>query len=142
MFQMKNYLSILIVVVFIGCTNRPKTDYTSEHQTLNIIRKSSVIKVKPEKFDFYKKLHAHPWEGVNKKLKECNIRNYSIFYRNGYLFSYLEYTGDNWDADMKKIAADSTIQAWWQLTDPCQEPVHFAKEGEWWADMEEVFHLE
>jgi alpha-L-fucosidase len=28
MYQMKSYLSILIVAIFIGCTNRPNTDYT------------------------------------------------------------------------------------------------------------------
>ncbi len=107
-----------------------------------MIRKGAVIKIKPEKLDFYKELHAQPWEGVNNKLKECNIRNYSIFYCEGYLFSYFEYTGSNWEADMKKLAADSIIQAWWKLTDPCQEPVEFAKENEWWVNMEEVFHLE
>ncbi len=107
-----------------------------------VIRKGSVIKVKPEKLDLYKELHANPWEGVNEKLKECNIQNYSIFYRDGYLFSYLEYTGDNWERDMEKLKADSTIQAWWKLTDPCQEPVPFAKDGEWWAGMEEVYHLD
>jgi L-rhamnose mutarotase len=101
-----------------------------------------VIKIKPEKLDFYKELHAHPWEGVNDKLKECNIRNYSIFYREGYLFSYFEHAGNNWEADMKKLAADSIIQAWWKLTEPCQEPVEFAIENEWWANMEEVFYLE
>lgn len=105
-----------------------------------VVRKGAVIKVKPEKLEFYKELHANPWPGVNNKLKECNIRNYSIYYRDGYLFSYLEYTGNDWEGDMKKLAADSTIQAWWKLTDPCQEPVGFAKEGEWWADLEEVFH--
>jgi L-rhamnose mutarotase len=107
-----------------------------------VVRKGSVIKVKPEKVDFYKELHAKPWKGVNKKLKECNIRNYSIFFRDGYLFSYMEYTGNNWQEDMNKLAADSTIQAWWRLTNPCQEPVSFASEGEWWADLEEVYHLD
>jgi L-rhamnose mutarotase len=74
-------------------------------------------------------------------LKECNIQNYSIYYRDGLLFSYLEYTGKDFDADMKKMAADSITQEWWKLTDPCQEPVETAKEGVWWADMEEVYHL-
>lgn len=105
------------------------------------IRKASIIMVKPEKLALYKELHAKPWPSVNQKLKECNVRNYSIFYRDGYLFSYMEYTGADWKGDMEKLAADSTIQAWWKLTDPCQEPVPFAREGEWWADMEEVYHL-
>ncbi|WP_299583892.1 L-rhamnose mutarotase [uncultured Sunxiuqinia sp.] len=122
-----------------GCTGTYKNE---PHQEVKVIRKGSVILLKPDKLDLYKDLHANPWKSVNEKLKECNIRNYSIFYRDGYLFSYLEYTGTNWEADMGKLAADSTILAWWKLTDPCQEPVPFARKGEWWADMEEVYHLD
>lgn len=135
---MKQILIVWLTILFLsGCyTHKMKSGSNL------IIRKGSVIKVKPEKLDFYKELHAHPWQGVNNKLKECNIRNYSIFYRDGYLFSYLEYTGDNWEADMEKLAADSTIQAWWKLTEPCQKPVEFAEKGEWWADMEEIYHLD
>jgi L-rhamnose mutarotase len=108
----------------------------------NIVRYGSVIKVKPEKLEEYKHLHANPWPEINSMIKECNIRNYSIYYRDGYLFSYFEYTGNDYDADMKKMAADSATQAWWGLTAPCQEPVETAGEGEWWAAMEEVYHLD
>jgi L-rhamnose mutarotase len=134
---MKYTLIIWVLIFLISGCNTHEKDSNSD----TVIRKGAVIKIKPEKLDFYKELHAQPWEGVNSKLKECNIRNYSIFYRDGYLFSYFEYTGINWEADMKNLASDSNIQAWWKLTDPCQEPVGFAKEGEWWAEMEEVFHL-
>jgi L-rhamnose mutarotase len=101
-----------------------------------------VIKVKPEKLDEYKKLHANPWPDVVKMIKECNIQNYSIYLRDGYLFSYLEYVGDNFKADMARMAADPVTQEWWKLTDPCQEPLDTRTEGEWWADMEEVFHID
>lgn len=107
-----------------------------------VTRYGSVIKVRPEKLDEYKALHANPWPGVNKMIRECNIRNYSIYYRDGYLFSYFEYTGKDFEADMQKMAEDSLTQEWWKLTDPCQEPVGSADEGVWWADMEEVYHLD
>ena len=107
-----------------------------------VVRYGSVIRVKPEKLDEYKALHADPWPGINKKLKQCNIRNYSIYYRDGYLFSYFEYAGDDFEQDMKKMAEDSLTQAWWKLTDPCQEPVESAGTGVWWAPMEEVYHLD
>lgn len=77
-----------------------------------------------------------------KKIYDCNIRNYSIFYRDGLLFSYYEYIGTDYEADMKKMADDPETQRWWKLTDPCQMPVISAAEGEWWADMEEVFHTD
>ncbi len=103
-------------------------------------RYGMVIKVKPEKLEEYKALHAEPWPAVLDRISACNIRNYSIYYKDGYLFSYFEYVGDDFDADMAKMAADPTTQAWWKLTDPCQEPLESRAEGEWWADMEEVFH--
>ena len=133
------FLSLFLVATLAGCNLNSNN---AEKHVVNVVRKAAVIKVKPEKLDFYKELHANPSDGVNEKLKECNIRNYSIYYREGYLFSYMEYTGNNWELDMKKLAADSTIQEWWKLTDPCQEPVSFAKENEWWADLEEIYHLE
>ena len=107
-----------------------------------VTRYGWVIKVKPDKLEEYKALHADPWPEVNRMLKECNIRNYSIYYRDGLLFSYLEYTGVDFESDMAKMAADPVTREWWKLTDPCQEPVESAGEGEWWADMEEVYHLD
>jgi L-rhamnose mutarotase len=105
-------------------------------------RVGQVIKVKPEYLEKYKALHANPWPEVNEMIKKCNIQNYSIYYRGGYLFSYFEYVGDNYEEDMKKMAADPKTQEWWKETDPCQEPVEFAEPGEWWADTEEVYHLD
>lgn len=58
------------------------------------------------------------------------------------MYSYLEYIGTDFDADMKKMAANPTNQKWWDICKPCQQPVDSASENEWWADMEEVFHLD
>jgi len=134
---MKQLTLILLVVFFIGCQTEKQIE-----QPKNIQRIAWVIKVKPEKLDEYKKLHANPWPEVNAMLKKANIQNYSIYFRDGQLFSYLEYTGVDFDADMKIMAADSITNEWWKLTDPCQEPVDSAEEGVWWADLEEVYHLD
>ena len=61
----------------------------------NIQRFGSVSKVKPEKLEYYKKLHANPWPQINSMIKECNIQNYSIYYNDGYLFTYFEYIGND-----------------------------------------------
>ena len=108
-------------------------------------RYGSVIEIKQENVEEYKRLHANAWPGVLKKIKECNIRNYSIYLgelEKGkyYLFSYFEYIGDDFDTDMAKMAANETTQKWWKHTDPLQVPIPTRKEGEWWANMEEVFH--
>jgi len=108
-------------------------------------RYGSVVGLRQEKLEEYKKLPAAVWPGVLKTIKDCNIRNYSIYLRKlpdgkHYLFSYFEYTGDDYEADMAKMAADGTTRKWWQLCVPCQQPLEDRTEGEWWADMEEVFH--
>ncbi len=105
-------------------------------------RYGSVIKVKPEKLEEYKQLHAAVWPGVLKMIADCHIRNYSIYLKDGFLFSYFEYTGADFAADMAKMAADPVTQDWWKLTDPCQEPLPTRQAGEWWASMEEVFHTD
>lgn len=105
-------------------------------------RYGMVIGVKPGKIEEYKKLHAAVWPDVLKMIKNCNIRNYSIYLKDDQLFSYFEYTGDDFNADMEKMAADPVTQQWWDVCKPCQEPLETRKEGEWWAEMEEVFYFE
>jgi L-rhamnose mutarotase len=105
-------------------------------------RYGSVIQVKPERLAEYKKLHSAVWPSVLKMIKECNIRNYSIYYRDGYLFSYFEYCGRDYEADMAKMAADPETQRWWSVCKPCQQPLETRNKEEWWADMEEVFHVD
>jgi L-rhamnose mutarotase len=105
-------------------------------------RFGSVIKIKSDKLEEYKRLHANAWPGVLEMIKKCNIQNYSIYYKDGYLFSYFEYVGTDYNSDMEKMAEDQTTQEWWDVCKPCHEPLSTRKEGEWWADMEEVFHLD
>lgn len=105
-------------------------------------RFGQIIGVKPEKLAEYRKLHAAVWPGVLSMIGKCNIRNYSIYHRNGLLFAYFEYTGKDFEADMAKMAADPATQKWWDLCKPCQAPMKTHSEGEWWSTMEEVFHCD
>lgn len=108
-------------------------------------RYGSVIGLRPDKVIEYKKLHAAIWPRVAAMIRQCHIRNYSIYLQQmndgSYcLFSYFEYTGTDFKADMAKMAADTETQKWWKVTDPCQIALDHRKNGEWWASMEEVFH--
>lgn len=108
-------------------------------------RYGMVIRLKEENIEEYQKLHAQVWPGVLEMIAACHIRNYSIFLKQlddgqHYLFSYFEYTGSNFDADMEKMAADPLTRKWWDVCKPCQEPLDSRSQGEWWADMQEVFH--
>jgi len=72
----------------------------------------------------------------------CSIRNYSIFYKCSTLFAYFEYAGEDFEADMAKMAVDPATQEWWSIMKPMQQPVPTRPEGEWWADMKEVAHVD
>ena len=103
-------------------------------------RYAQVIGVRPEMFEEYERLHRAVWPEVLLMIRECNIRNYSIFFRDGLLFSYFEYVGLDYAADMARMATDPKTREWWKLTDPCQQPVETSEKGEWWAPMQELFH--
>ncbi len=142
-------LLLLLTVLFLACNNKPdeknkEADLLAKPQNKSI-RYGMVTGLKPEKLEYYKQLHAAVWPAVLKKIKECNIQNYSIYLQKiegkYFLFSYFEYAGNNFDADMKKMAADTTTQRWWKETDPCQQPLpEAASKGQIWKGMEEVFH--
>ena len=102
-------------------------------------RVGSVIRVRPEMEAEYRRLHAAVWPAVLAQIADSNIHNYSIFLRDGLLFSYFEYVGEDLAADLARLAADPVTQEWWTHTDPCQQPVETAGPGEHWAPMEEVF---
>jgi L-rhamnose mutarotase len=115
--------------------------------TPTVQRFGSVIAVHAEKLDEYRRLHAAVWPEVLKMIRRCHLRNYSIFLRQlpdgrHYLFSYFEYTGEDFPADMARMAADPTTLAWWALCKPCQDPLPDRGAGEWWAAAEEVFHCD
>jgi L-rhamnose mutarotase len=105
-------------------------------------RYGSLIRLKPEKQDEYIRLHADVPPAVLQMIRDCGIRNYTIYLKDGLLFSHFEYHGTDFPTDMAKMAADPATQAWWKLTDPCQEPLDTRQEGEWWASMQEVFHID
>jgi L-rhamnose mutarotase len=105
-------------------------------------RYGSVIKVRPERLAEYKRYHAAVWPEVLATIHRCNIRNYSIFLKDDFLFGYFEYHGTDYVADMAKMAADPKTQEWWAIMEPIQLPLETRGKGEWWAAMEEVFHTD
>jgi L-rhamnose mutarotase len=105
-------------------------------------RHGQVLQVRPERFEEYKAYHARVWPEILAKISECNIHNYSIFHKDNYLFAYFEYTGADFAADMARMAADPKTQEWWALMMPMQMPLETRAPGEWWAEMEEVFHTD
>ena len=136
-----NFIVIMVVFLSLASCKDEKAESVKE-----VKRVGMVTGLKPDQVDYYKELHAKAWPAVLKKLKDCNIRSYSIYLQKidgkYFLFSYFEYTGSDYDKDMKKMAADKTTQLWWKLTDPTQIPLpEAAAKKQTWTVMEEVFHL-
>lgn len=105
-------------------------------------RYGSVIKVRPDRLAEYKRYHAAVWPEVLATIRACNIRNYSIFWKDDFLFGYFEYHGADFAADMARMAADPKTQEWWAVMEPMQQPLESRASGEWWANMQEVFHTD
>lgn len=135
-------LSVLLLVVMIILYSlfSGRHDDTGKGQRFGM-----VTGLRPDKVAYYEQLHAAVWPGVLKKIGECHIQNYSIYLQSiegkYYLFSYFEYTGNDFEGDMKKMAADSTTQRWWKETAPTQLPLpEAASRQQTWTNMKEVFH--
>jgi L-rhamnose mutarotase len=130
---------VMVSLIFVGCKDSGSLQ--------KVKRYASVTGLKEEKIEEYKKLHAAAWPKVLKRIKACNIQNYSIYFKKidgkNYLFSYFEYVGDDFELDMQKMEDDPETQRWWKETDPCQIPLPDAvAKGATWSDMEEVFHTD
>ena len=135
----KMVLSLLVLLFLIpaGCNRLLKKPQ----------RYGMVVGVKTEGIEEYKRLHANTWPGVLKMIRKCHMHNFSIYLAElekdqFYLFGYFEYYGNDYDADMAKMAADPTTKDWWSHTEPLQVPIPTRKEGEWWHFAEEVFYTD
>lgn len=90
----------------------------------------------------YRKIHVKIWPEIEDAIHISGITNYSIFLKDHVMFAYFEYTGPDTEFDqrMGDLANALRMQEWWQLTKAMQIPLPNRAEGEWWANMEEVFH--
>ena len=98
-------------------------------------------RLRPEKRAEYLELHAAVWPGVEAKITECGMRNFTIFIRGDVLIGYYEYVGSDYEADQVALSADPVTQQWWALTDPCQFGFDDdAGEGVRWQQFDEIWH--
>lgn len=107
-------------------------------------RMGMVLGVRAEKIAEYKRLHAAVWPEFLALLSNHGITNYTIYLREpeNLLFGSWEYVGSDFAADMKIMAESPLTAKWNDLCMPCQQPLDTISQGEWWAPMEEVFHMD
>jgi L-rhamnose mutarotase len=105
-------------------------------------RFGQVIRLRPEVEEEYKRIHVKIWDEIADAIRAAGITNYSIYHKDGWLFAYFEYVGpeDEFDARMEALAKAPRMEEWWGITKAMQIPLETRAEGEWWANMEEVFH--
>lgn len=106
----------------------------------DIQRVASIIRLKSESIEEYLEYHRNVWPEVLEQITTSQIRNYSIFQFGEQLFSYFEYVGDDFEADMEKMAAHEPTQKWWAIQEQLQIPYPERKSGEWWMQIPEIFH--
>lgn len=106
----------------------------------NIKRVGRVVKLKQECADMYIECHKNVWEEVIKATKAAGIRNYSIFYSHGYLFSYYEISSDI-EKQIEATLSNPVCAKWESRMAAMQESVDESSENTW-TQMKEVFHLD
>jgi len=105
-------------------------------------RMGHVVGVRPERIEEYERIHVEVWPEVLAALSSANITNYSIFRHGELLFSYWEYLGSDFEADIAKVATDPVSQKWAALTSKMQRAPDGAAPGQLWLSIPEVFHLD
>ncbi len=100
-----------------------------------------VIELKADQVAEYKRLHTGDECPVRDLLQHYNLSSFSIFVKeiNGryFEFAYVEYTGDDYDADMAALATEPRNQVWLAVTDAMQVPLPGEQS---WSHMEEIFY--
>lgn len=78
------------------------------------------------------------------KIRDCSIEKYSIFLHEPdcLMFAYYEYTGEDHDLDIARMAKDETTQKWWSLCKPMMEPLPSRGVAKFWASMDQIFFME
>ena len=105
-------------------------------------RYCQLIHLRPKHREEYIEYHKAVWPAVLATIDACNIRNYSIFLHEDLLVAYFEYHGSDYDADMRKMAADPETQRWWSIMDPMQQRLPDVPPGGKWLEIPEVFHFD
>lgn len=112
-----------------------------------VTRYTSIVGLKPGAEQQYRQMHADVWPQVKAAIHEANIRNYSIWVieidGRKYLLSYLEYTGDDPEADFAKMGRDPTTRdKWWPITDAMQIRLPGTPGGQQWKRLERLMAIE
>lgn len=104
--------------------------------TANSTWHTAVTGLKREKEAEYRLLHDNVWPGVKLAIGASNISRFDVFLielgdNQPYLFYSFQFTGNDFEKDMRSQSDSPVNQRWWKYTDACQQPLPEAKGGPW-----------
>ncbi len=133
-----SFLVVVVCILGFMCSQN-----TSTQAIKNVKRVGMITGIKPDMIEEYKRLHADSNPGVRDLLTQYNMKNFSIFLQQigekWYEFGYYEYTGDDFESDMAKLALEPRNIEWLKVCDPMQISLP-GSNG--WIEMEQVFYNE
>lgn len=101
-----------------------------------------LLKVKRDKIEEYKHIHAAVWPEMLDALRTAGWHNYSLFLRDdGLLFGYFE-TPESLASAQAAMAVTEVNQKWQTKMSPFFEFPEGGKADELLLPLEEVFHLD
>lgn len=106
-----------------------------------MLRQGSVIRLRPEAIEEYERYHREGWPEVQQALTDAGFRNYSIYRFGDTLFSYREYVGTDYEADMAVLDAHEPSRRWVAIMHTLQLSVDGAVPPQW-THLPEIFHLD
>jgi len=98
------------------------------------------LRIKSGAIEEYEREHQRVWPELLAKLKEVGISDYSIFRRGQDLVLVLRV--DDFEKAWDELDRDTVNQRWQVFMSRLFEPVPDKQEGERFAMLQEVFHLE
>jgi L-rhamnose mutarotase len=102
------------------------------------------LKDDPELIAEYEHWHKaeNGWPEIRRSIMDAGITNMQIYRTGNRLFMIMD-TSENYDAQKKELmdAVNPKVQEWEQLMWKFQQPLPWAKDGEKWVRMQQIFQL-
>lgn len=96
----------------------------------------------PELVAEYEQWHRAVWPGILESIRSSGIEQMEIYRVSNRLFMIMEVNEDfSFEAKAKADSENAEVQEWEQLMWKFQQPLPFAKPGEKWVLMQQIFDL-
>ncbi len=90
----------------------------------------------------YQRYHEAVWPEIKKSILDSGITSMEIYRTENRLFMIMEVAANfSFEAKAAADAANATVQQWEALMWKFQQPLPWAKEGEKWILMDNIFTL-